>query len=211
LLVGCLQTPVGVGTTAVGVALVTVDVVVVGPVVGQGNVLVEVLEPELSLGGDFLKQLSLPPLPLLLEQNSLTLPHQSAKSKQSRASGQPALRKQEATWILQDDHAAKQLTSSVKSGSGVEHHFPHLYSHLGGVTMVAVHTAGAVEVVDTFVVRVEEVTLEVPEVVAAEVEEPLPVVVLEVSLPVGVELVVALPVEVELVAALPVEVELVTA
>jgi hypothetical protein len=76
-------------------------------------------------------------------------------------SGQPALKKQEAIWILQEDHAVRQLASSVKSGRGVEHHFPHLYSQVGGVTTVAVQMAGPVAV------EVVVVTVELAEVVEA--------------------------------------------
>jgi hypothetical protein len=57
--------------------------------------------------------------------------HQLENSKQFKLAGKPAWRKQDATCTLQDEKAAKHELESVKVGIGVEHQFPHEYSHVG--------------------------------------------------------------------------------
>jgi hypothetical protein len=65
------------------------------------------------------------------------LEHQVANSKQFKESGKPACKKQDATWTVQALAAVMQPFASLKSGMGVEHQSPHLYSQVGvGVTVV---------------------------------------------------------------------------
>lgn len=79
--------------------------------------------------------------------------HQFWNWKQLMEAGQPALLKQENVWSVHAVPDFKQPLLSVKSGSGCEHQFPHLYSQDGvGVTVYAVeHRA---EVAGTLVVVV---------------------------------------------------------
>jgi hypothetical protein len=57
--------------------------------------------------------------------------HQLENWKQFKLSGKPAEAKQDANWTLQEETAFKQDGPSLKGGRGLEHHFPHLYSHVG--------------------------------------------------------------------------------
>lgn len=56
--------------------------------------------------------------------------HQLENSKQFMLSGNPAFAKQDVVWIKQEDTALMQESLSPKAGSGLEHHFPHLYSQV---------------------------------------------------------------------------------
>jgi hypothetical protein len=57
--------------------------------------------------------------------------------KQFRLAGNPASRKQDATWMRQFDAAVLQELESEKPANGFEHQLPHWYSQVGvGVTVV---------------------------------------------------------------------------
>lgn len=90
--------------------------------------------------------------------NRETLLHQFAKSKHFKESGKPAWRKQEVTWTKQDEAAVAHPFASTKSGMGVEHQLPHLYSQVGAeVTVaVAVHSLAVEAVVFDVVVTTDE-------------------------------------------------------
>lgn len=61
--------------------------------------------------------------------------------KQSMEPGKPAFLKQAATWSLQLDTPFEQPVLSFQSGSGLEHHLPHPYSHFEGMVTVDVQRA----------------------------------------------------------------------
>lgn len=67
------------------------------------------------------------------EQYKLTLSHHAPNLKQSKEAGNPAVRKQEAICTVQAATAVLHDFESVKGGIGLEHHFPQVYSHVGGV------------------------------------------------------------------------------
>jgi len=66
-----------------------------------------------------------------------TFTHQSPNSKHFRFSGNPAFKKHDTFCTAQAETAFAHELWSLKSGSGLEHHFPHLYSQVGagGVTV----------------------------------------------------------------------------
>jgi hypothetical protein len=57
--------------------------------------------------------------------------HQLENSKQFMLLGNPAFEKHDAVCSTQDETASRQESLSVKTGRGVEHQFPHLYSQVG--------------------------------------------------------------------------------
>lgn len=91
--------------------------------------------------------------------------HQLANSKHCRASGQELVEKQSATWRRQEDTALPQPGLSLKTGKGLEHHFPHSYSQAGTGTL-EMHCVAE----NTFVVDVLRVVSEADEVISFDVE-----------------------------------------
>jgi hypothetical protein len=59
------------------------------------------------------------------------------------------------------DHAPLQDLTSSQSGSGDEHHLPHLYSHVGGTTVVLTQAELLVVVVEVMGVVLVEVMVDV--------------------------------------------------
>jgi len=84
-------------------------------------------------GGLFDKQFDLLQLPPGHDevQKEETELHQVENWKQLRLSGNPACRKQDASWTEHEEKADQQEFWSVQDGRGLEHQFPHLYSHVG--------------------------------------------------------------------------------
>lgn len=158
--VGSTQTFVTVGGTTEVVVDGARDVVEVLIVVGVQTPAVVALGP--LLGGYLDRQpLLLQLLPVQVLQYDLTFTHQLANSKHWRASGHELVKKQSATCSRQDETALPQDALSLKKGKGLEHHFPHAYSHVG---------AGAMDVHGvTFVVDVLSVVSDADEVMTLDV------------------------------------------
>lgn len=90
--------------------------------------------------------------------------HQPANSKHWRDSGHGLEKKQSATWSMQEDTALAHAVSSLKTGKGLEHHFPQAYSQVGaGKTDVQTVTDVA------FVVKVLNVVREADGLVITDV------------------------------------------
>lgn len=153
--VGNTQIFVTVGGMTEVVALGAFDVVEVLIVVGVHK-LAGALGP--FLGGFRDRQLLLlqvPPMQVL--QYDLTSTHQLANSKHWRASGHEFVKKQSATWSRHEDTALPQDALSLKTGKGLEHHFPHTYSQVG-TGAIDVHGVTCVVEVINVVRDVDEVT-----------------------------------------------------
>lgn len=127
--------------------------------------------------------------------------HQLAYSPQLRDSGNPACKKQEASWTEQAETALKQEPWSVQVGRGLEHHLPHWYSQVGVGETVTVEVQREAVVFVVVVQVVEGLELDVVE----EVEEVELVVLVAVE--VVLELVDVMEVEEERVVVVVVEVE----
>ncbi|MCJ1467371.1 hypothetical protein MMC07_005995 [Pseudocyphellaria aurata] len=158
--VGNTQIFVTVGGTTDVVALGAFDVVEVLIVVGVHKLTVVALAPFLE-GDRDRKLLFLQLLPMQVSQYDLTSTHQLANSKHWSASGHEFVKKQSATWSRHEDTALPQDALSLKTGKGLEHHFPHAYSQVG-TGAIDVHGA-------TCVVEVINVVRDADEVVALDV------------------------------------------
>ena len=88
----------------------------------------------------------------LVRQYRSRAAHHSLYLRQLRDSGKPAFRKQLAPWSRHLDPEMRQPVLSCQSGTGLEHHFPTLYSQFDGVVLVDVQTGAVVVLVVVLVV-----------------------------------------------------------